>query len=110
MNKAFEDYLLKFDVAYKHNVQHNRTDQFIKVDRIDWDLAFDIQQNDRQWLFSVNSQYLLDYVDDYLTPSVLGVGVSAKRNNMSYMVSVSDTFDKLHFQSESPNLSLTLTI
>jgi len=91
MNKAFEDYLLKFDVAYKHNVQHNRADQFIKVDRIDWDLAFDIQQNDRQWLFSVNSQYLLDYANDYLKPTLLG-SVSAKRNNMNYVASVSDKF------------------
>ena len=43
-------------------------------------------------LISINSQYLLDFADDYLTPSILGVGVSAKRNNMSYMASVSDKF------------------
>ena len=92
MNRAFDDYLLKFDIAYKNNIQHNRTGQFIKVDRVDWDLAFDIQNDDRQWLISINSQYLLDYADDYLTPSILGVGVSAKRNNMSYMASVSDKF------------------
>ena len=91
MNKAFDDYLLKFDIAYKNNIQHNRTGQFIKVDRLDWDLAFDIQNNDRQWLISINTQYLLDYADDYLTPTLLG-SVSAKRNNMSYMVSVSDKF------------------
>ena len=92
MNKAFDDYLLKFDVAYKNNIQHNRTGQFIKVDRLDWSLAFDVQNNDRQWLISINSQYLMDYASDYLTPSILGVGVSAKRNNMSYMLSVSDKF------------------
>ena len=91
MNKAFDEYLLKFDIAYKHNLQQNRTGQFIKLDRIDWDLAFDIQKNDRQWLFSINSQYLLDYANDYLTPTLLG-SVSAKRNNMNYMVSVSDKF------------------
>ena len=92
MNKAFDDFLLKFDIALKNNVQHNRIGQFIKVDRLDWDLAFDIQNDDRQWLISINSQYLLDYANDYLTPSILGVGVGAKRNNMSYMVSVSDSF------------------
>ena len=92
VNKAFNDYLLKFDVVYKNNIQQNRTGQFIKVDRLDWDLAFDIQNDDRQWLISINSQYLLDFADDYLTPSILGVGVSAKRNNMSYMASVSDKF------------------
>ena len=91
MNKAFDEYLFKFDIAYKHNLQQNRTGQFIKLDRIDWDLAFDIQKNDRQWLFSINSQYLLDYANDYLTPTLLG-SVSAKRNSMNYMVSVSDKF------------------
>ncbi|MDC1015827.1 Tat pathway signal protein, partial [Candidatus Thioglobus sp.] len=92
MNKAFDDFLLKFDVAYKNNIQHNRIGQFIKVDRLDWSLAFDVQNNDRQWLISINSQYLMDYESDYLTPSILGVGVSTKRNNMSYMLSVSDKF------------------
>ena len=55
MNKAFDDFLLKFDIALKNNVQHNRTGQFIKVDRVDWDLAFDIQNDDRQWLSRVFS-------------------------------------------------------
>ena len=92
VNKAFNDYLLKFDIAYKNNIQQNRTGQFVKLDRIDWDLAFDIQNDDRQWLISINSQYLLDFADDYLTPSILGDGVSSKRNNMSYVASVSDKF------------------
>ena len=86
MNKAFDEYLLKFDIAYKNNIQQNRTGQFIKVDRLDWDLAFDIQNDDRQWLISINSQYLLDFADDYLTPTVLGGAVNTKRNNMNYMV------------------------
>ena len=92
MNKAFNEYLLKFDFAYKNNIQHNRTGKFIKVDRLDWDLAFDIQNDDRQWLISINSQYLLDFADDYLTPTALGGAVNAKRNNMNYMASVSDKF------------------
>jgi len=92
MNKAFNEYLLKFDIAYKNNIQQNRTGKFIKVDRLDWDLAFDIQNDDRQWLISINSQYLLDFADDYLTPTVLGGAVNTKRNNMNYMASVSDKF------------------
>ena len=40
MNKVFDDYLLKFDIVYKHNLRHNRSGQFIKADRVDWDLAF----------------------------------------------------------------------
>ena len=91
MNKAFDDYLLKFDLAYKHNLQHNRLGQFIKTDRIDWDLAFDIQKNDRTILLSINSQYLLDFYDDYLTPTLVS-SVSAKKNNMTYMSRINDKF------------------
>jgi hypothetical protein len=91
MNKAFDDYLLKFDVAYKHNLQQNRLGQFVKVDRIDWDLAFDIQKNDRTILISVNSQHLLDFYSDYLTPTLTG-SVSVDKNSTTYMARVNDKF------------------
>jgi hypothetical protein len=91
MNKAFDDYLLKFDVAYKQNLQQNRTGKFVKVDRVDWDLAFDIQKNDRTILISVNSQHLLDFYNDYLTPTLTG-SVSSEKNSTTYMTRVSDKF------------------
>ncbi len=91
MNKVFDDYLLKFDIAYKHNLRHNRLGQLIKADRVDWDLAFDIQNGDRQWLISINSQYWLDFFNDYLTPTLLD-SVSTERNSMTYMANVSDKF------------------
>ena len=91
MNKAFDDYLLKFDLAYKHNLQQNRLGQFVEVGRIDWDLAFDIQKNDRTILISVNSQHLLDFYNDYLTPTLTG-SVSTDKNSTTYMARVSDKF------------------
>ena len=91
MNKVFDDYLLKFDIAYKRNLRHNRLAQFIKADRVDWDLAFDIQNDDRQYLISINSQYWLDFFNDYLTPTLLG-SVSSEKNSMTYMANVSDKF------------------
>ena len=91
MNKVFDDYLLKFDIAYKRNLRHNRSGQFIKADRVDWDLAFDIQKGDRQYLISINSQYWLDFFNDYLTPTLLD-SVSTERNSMTYMANVSDKF------------------
>ena len=91
MNKVFDDYLLKFDIAYKRNLRHNRSGQFIKADRVDWDLAFDIQKGDRQYLISINSQYWLDFFNDYLTPTLLG-SVSSEKNSMTYMANVSDKF------------------
>ena len=91
MNKVFDDYLLKFDIAYKRNLRHNRLGQFIKADRVDWNLAFDIQKGDRQYLISINSQYWLDFFNDYLTPTLLG-SVSSEKNSMTYMANVSDKF------------------
>ena len=91
MNKVFDDYLLKFDIAYKRNLRQNRLGQFIKADRVDWDLAFDIQKGDRQYLISINSQYWLDFFNDYLTPTLLG-SVSSEKNSMTYMANVSDKF------------------
>ena len=91
MNKVFDDYLLKFDIAYKRNLRHNRLGQLIKADRVDWDLAFDIQNGDRQWLISINSQYWLDFFNDYLTPTLLD-SVSTERNSITYMANVSDKF------------------
>ena len=91
MNKVFDDYLLKFDIAYKRNLRHNRLGQLIKADRVDWDLAFDIQNGDRQWLISINSQYWLDFFNDYLTPTLLD-SVSTERNSMTYIANVSDKF------------------
>ena len=91
MNKVFDDYLLKFDIAYKRNLRQNRLGQFIKADRVDWDLAFDIQNDDRQYLISINSQYWLDFFNDYLTPTLVD-SVSTERNSMTYMANISDKF------------------
>lgn len=91
MNKVFDDYLLKFDIAYKRNLRHNRSGQFIKADRVDWDLGFDIQKGDRQYLISINSQYWLDFFNDYLTPTLVD-SVSTERNSMTYMANISDKF------------------
>ena len=91
MNKVFDDYLLKFDIAYKRNLRQNRLGQFIKADRVDWDLAFDIQNDDRQYLISINSQYWLDFFNDYLTPTLLG-SVSSEKNSTTYLANISDKF------------------
>ena len=91
MNKAYDNYLLKFDLAYKHNLEHNRLNQFVEADRLDLDVALDIQQDDRQWLFSINSKYWLDYYSDYISVA-LPANVSTRRNSVSYLASVSDTF------------------
>ena len=63
----------------------------INTDRVDWDLAFDIQKGDGQWLITINSQYWLDFFNDHLTPTLID-SVSTERNSMTYMANVSDKF------------------
>ncbi len=106
MNKVFNNYLLKFDIAYKRNLQHNRLGQFVKADRMDWDLAFDITEGDRQWLFSINSQYWLDFFNDYLTPTLLG-SVSSEKNSMTYMANVSDKIGETDWSWNLSNIVVT---
>ena len=106
MNKVFDDYLLKFDIAYKRNLRQNRLGQFIKADRVDWDLAFDIQNDDRQYLISINSQYWLDFFNDYLTPTLLG-SVSSEKNSMTYMANVSDKIGETDWSWNLSNIVVT---
>ena len=106
MNKVFNDYLLKFDIAYKRNLQHNRLGQLVEADRMDWDLAFDITKGDRQWLFSINSQYWLDFFNDYLTPTLLG-SVSSEKNSMTYMANVSDKIGETDWSWNLSNIVVT---
>jgi len=40
-------------------------------------------------MISINSQYWLDFFNDYLTPTLLG-SVSSEKNSMTYMANVSD--------------------
>ena len=92
MNKIIDRYLLKFDIAYKNNLKQNRASQLISADRLDWNIAIDICEGDRQWMLALISQYWLDYYDNYLTSEV-PTSVITKRYNISYFARVSDTFD-----------------
>ena len=92
MNKVLGNHLLKFDIAYKHNLEQNNASQLLKVNRLDWDIALDVGEGDRQWLLAISSQYYLDFANDYLTPGLLA-NVSTRRNNLSYIASVSDEFE-----------------
>jgi len=103
MNKVLGNHLLKFDVAYKHNLEHNNSSQLLKVDRLDWNLALDIGGGDRQWLLAISSQYWLDFADDYLTPGLLA-NVSTSRSNFNYIASVSDEFENTDWSWDVLNI------
>jgi hypothetical protein len=96
-NQAVEGYLIKYDIAYKNNLKHNRSGSLVSVDRIDWGIALDRQKEDRQWLFTINSKHLVDYYSDFLTPT-LTQNVSTRRHNLSYSLSVNDTFDNSDYK------------
>ena len=103
MNKVLGNHLLKFDVAYKHNLEHNNSSQLLKVDRLDWNLALDIGGGDRQWLLAISSQYWLDFADDYLTPGLLA-NVSTSRTNFNYIASVGDEFENTDWSWDVLNI------
>ena len=42
-------------------------------------------------MISINSQYWLDFFNDYLTPTLVD-SVSTERNSMTYMANISDKF------------------
>lgn len=96
-NQAIEGYLIKYDIAYKNNLKHNRSGSLVSVDRIDWGIALDRQKEDRQWLFTINSKHLVDYYSDFLTPN-LTQNVSTRRHNLSYSLSVNDAFDNSDYK------------
>ena len=103
MNKVLGNHLLKFDVSYKHNLEHNNSSQLVKVDRLDWDLALDIGEGDRQWLLAISSQYWLDFADDYRTPGLIA-NVSTRRSNLNYIASVSDEFENTDWSWDISNV------
>lgn len=90
-NQSVGGNLIKYDVAYKSNLEHNRS-KLVEVDRLDWGLALDMQKDDMQLFLSMNSQYLIDYYSDLLTPS-LTQNVSTRQHNLSYSINVNDSFD-----------------
>jgi len=91
-NQSVGGYLIKYDFAYKSNLKHNRPSSLVNIDRIDWGIALDRQKEDRTWSFTLNSNYLLDYYSDFLTPG-LTQDVSTSRHNLSYSIGVNDTFE-----------------
>jgi hypothetical protein len=103
MNKVLGNHLLKFDVAYKHNLEHNNSSKLVKADRLDWDLALDIGGGDRQWLLAISSQYWLDFSNDYLTPGLIS-NVSTRRSNLTYIASISDEFENTDWSWDVLNI------
>ncbi len=87
VNNAFREFVLK----------HNSSGSLVSVDRIDWGIALDRQKEDMQWLFTINSKHLVDYYSDFLTPT-LTQNVSTRRHNLSYSLSVNDTFDNSDYK------------
>lgn len=103
MNKTIDNYLLKFDIAYKHNLEHNRASQLVNANRLDWNIGLDIRKGDSQQMLSIISQHWLDYHNDYLTPA-LPLPISTKRNNINYFASFSDTFKNKDFSWNLANI------
>lgn len=100
-NKAIDDDLVKFDVAYKRGLEHNLGYTGLTAnDRLDTALGLELNNGDRQWNASLTAQHWLNYQASYLTSAL--VPVASNRTDVTYSLGVNDSFNNDEF-----NWSLT---
>ena len=91
-NKAIDDDLVKFDVAYKRGLEHNLgVTGLILANRLDMAVGLELNDGDRQWSANVTAQYWLDYQSSYLTPAL--APVVSNQTGVTYSLGVNDSFN-----------------
>lgn len=91
-NKAIDDDLVKFDVAYKRGLEHNLgVKGLILANRLDMAAGLELNDGDRQWSASVTAQHWLDYQSSYLTPALFPV--ASNQTDVTYSLGVNDSFN-----------------
>ncbi len=96
-NRAIDDDLIKFDLAWKSGIAHYESSAFASVDRLDLSLGAEINDGDRQWLLSLTGNYLPDSNANYkvvtIHPVTRAVSLHAVDAwSASYSVGLSDSF------------------
>ncbi len=95
-NKARNNALFKFDIAYKRGLEHNLGYTGLKSDqRLDMALGLELKQGERQWDASLVVQHWLNYQANYLTPAV--PPVASNEADMSYSLGVKDSFNNANY-------------
>jgi len=96
-NRAIDDDLIKFDMAWKSGAAHYVSGSFAAVDQLDMALGAEINDGNRQWLFSLVGSYLPDHSVGFsqvainpvnMTPSIHAVDAWSA----SYSLGISDSF------------------
>jgi hypothetical protein len=91
-NKAIDDDLVKFDLAYKRGLEHNLgVTGLILANRLEMAVGLELNQGDRQWSASVTAQHWLDYQSSYLTPALSPV--ASNQTDVTYNLGVNDSFN-----------------
>jgi hypothetical protein len=91
-NKAIDDDLVKFDVAYKRGLEHNLgVTGLILANRLDMAVGLELNDGDRQWSANVTAQYWLDYQSSYLTPAL--APIASNQTSVTYSLGVNDSFN-----------------
>jgi hypothetical protein len=95
-NRAIDDDLVKFDVAYKRGLEHNHgVTGLILANRLDMAAGLELNDGDRQWSASVTAQHWLDYQSSYLTPAL--PPVASNQADVTYSLGVNDNFKNDEF-------------
>lgn len=91
-NKAIDDDLVKFDIAYKQGLEHNLGYAgLISANRLDMAVGLELNDGDRQWSATVTAQHWLNYQSSYLTPAISPV--ASNRTDVTYSLGVNDSFN-----------------
>jgi hypothetical protein len=100
-NKAIDDDLIKFDLAYKRGLEHNLGYTGLTSDnRIDTAVGIELNHGDRQWNANLTAQHWLNYKASYITPAA--APVASNRTDLTYTLGVND-----HFNNDQYSWSLT---
>ena len=91
-NKAHNNDLFKFDIAYKRGLEHNLGYTGLRSDhRLDMALGLELKAGARQWDLTAVAKHWLNYQSSYLTPATLPV--ASHRTDINYSLGVKDSFN-----------------
>jgi hypothetical protein len=90
-NKAINDDLFKFDVAYKQGLENNLGyTGLISANRLDAAVGLELNDGDQQWNATLTAQHWLNYKPTYLTPGL--PPVVSNQTDVRYSLGVEDSF------------------
>ena len=91
-NKAMQDDLVKFDVAYKRGLEHNHGyTGLASSNRLDTAVGLELNHGDQKWDASITVQHWLNYQSSYLTPSL--TPVASNQTDVTMSLGLSDSFN-----------------